>query len=98
MQLQGLGIPLSQLARALGNMLARRAADDTGISGNYDVSLEYAPDEDLLKRVMPDGQPLDNAAPFLFTALQEQLGLRLESHKGLVEVFVVEHAELLSEN
>jgi uncharacterized protein (TIGR03435 family) len=78
-------------------MLDREVTDATGLDASYDFTLEYASDDHLLKRVIPDAQP-DDTAPVLFTALQEQLGLKLESHKGPVEVFVIDHAERPSEN
>jgi uncharacterized protein (TIGR03435 family) len=97
-QLQGLGVPLSLLARSLGSALERHVADDTGLSGNFDLNLEYVPDGNRLAGLISNTQPLDTAGPSLFTALQEQLGLRLESRKGPVEVFVIDHAERPSEN
>jgi uncharacterized protein (TIGR03435 family) len=92
MQLTGRGATLSMLARNLASVVSREVADDTGIAGNYDMSMEYAPYDDSLTP-----KP-DTAGPSLFTALQEQLGLRLESRKGPVEVFVIDHAERPSEN
>jgi uncharacterized protein (TIGR03435 family) len=98
-QLQGLGVTLNLFARLLGNLLDRHVADETGVSGTYDVSLEYALDENrLAARLMPDAQPSDTTGPSLFTALQEQLGLKLESTKGPVEIFVIDHVERPSEN
>ncbi len=97
MQMQGLGVPMSLLARALGNLLECQVADDTGISGSFDVSLEYVPGNNLLARASVDGPP-DTAGPAIFTALQEQLGLKLEARKGPVEVFVIGHADRPSEN
>ena len=97
MQLKANGVTAVWLARALGTILDREVTDNTGLDGSYDFTLDYAPDEGLLKRVMPEAQP-DDTAPSLFTALQEQLGLKLESRKGPVEVFVIDHAERPSEN
>ncbi len=64
-------------ARALGRVVV----DRTGIDGKFDVDLEWAPDE------KPD------SGPSIFTALQEQLGLRLESKRGAVEMLVIDHVE-----
>jgi uncharacterized protein (TIGR03435 family) len=97
MQLKATGVTSVWFARALGTMLDREVTDGTGLDGSYDFTLDYAPDDHLLKRVIPDAQP-DDTAPALFTALQEQLGLKLEPHKGPVEVFVIDHAERPSEN
>ena len=80
-------------ARTLATTLDREVSDETGISGAYDFTIHYAPDDSLLARIAPDASPTDNPGPSIFTALQEQLGLRLESRKGPVEVFVVDHAE-----
>jgi uncharacterized protein (TIGR03435 family) len=98
MQLQGSGVTLEMLARILGTILDRHIANETGISGNFDVNLEYAPDNNLLTHTLPETQPPDAAAPSLFTALREQLGLKLIPSKGPVEVLVIDHAERPSEN
>jgi uncharacterized protein (TIGR03435 family) len=70
----------------LASMLSRPAGfpiiDKTGISGNYDIKLSYA----------PANNP-DSSLPSLFTALQEQLGLKLEPAKVPVEYLVIDHAE-----
>jgi uncharacterized protein (TIGR03435 family) len=96
MQLRGYGVSLSMLARNLASTVYQQVDDDTGIVGNYDISMEYAPynenDNDLLTP-----KP-DTGVPSLFTALQEQLGLKLEARKGPVEVFVIDHAEKPSAN
>lgn len=67
--------------------VGRKVVDETGIKGKYDFNLEWASNPDI-----------PNAGPDIFTALLEQLGLRLESKKGLVETLVVEHVERPSEN
>ena len=72
----------------------REVADDTGLVGSYDVTLEYDPynyNDSLTAKS-------DAVGPSLFTALQEQLGLKLDSRKGPVEVLVIDHAERPSEN
>jgi uncharacterized protein (TIGR03435 family) len=62
--------------------------DETGLTGAYTFSLEWSPD---------DGRA-PSGGPSLFTALQEQLGLKLESVKRPVEHLVIDHAEKPSEN
>ncbi len=82
-------------------VLDRPVVDQTGLPGRYDFTLTWTPDESqfggLGIRVPP---PADDAAapPGLFTAIQEQLGLKLESAKAPVEVLVVDHVEKPSEN
>jgi uncharacterized protein (TIGR03435 family) len=79
--LSGKGVPLSALVDRLSGsvfQLGRPVVDRTGISGLYDFTLDWASDD---------------SAPSLFTALQEQLGLRLEAQKGTVEVLVVDSME-----
>jgi hypothetical protein len=70
-----------------GQRLDRTVIDNTGLAGEYDLKLEWAADETT-----------DSSIPSIFTALQEQLGLKLESTKGPVEVIVIDHVERPSEN
>jgi uncharacterized protein (TIGR03435 family) len=71
--------------------------DKTGLSARYDFDLEFAPDETQFGGLF--GKPGDESTkPDLTTALQQQLGLRLEATKGAVDVFVVDHAARPSEN
>ena len=95
--------PLNILADSLSRQLGRVVIDKTGLTGLYDFELKWTPDESqgqMFKGV--DGgdsaPPPDASGPTLFTALQEQLGLKLESQKGPVEVFVIQHAEKPTEN
>jgi len=90
--LDGTGIAISDLTQwALPNITDRTVVDRTGLTGKFDVHLEWMPD-DLT------GNSADATGPSIFTALQEQLGLRLESTKNGVDVIVVGHAERPSEN
>jgi uncharacterized protein (TIGR03435 family) len=90
---------VEQLSRTLG----RNVIDKTGLTGKYDVKLNWTPDESQ-PAAFPGGDgPRTDAAtpetgPSLFTAIQEQLGLKLESQKGPVEVIVVDHIEKATEN
>jgi uncharacterized protein (TIGR03435 family) len=78
------GQPLSGLIRTLEATLQRRVVDKTELKGNYDIELTYV-DEQFQR------QGVDTAkGPALFTALQEQLGLKLEAARGQVEVLVVD--------
>jgi uncharacterized protein (TIGR03435 family) len=87
-QVAGTRITMSQLIVALDGQLDRPLIDKTGLSGVWDVHLVWSPDD----------APDDNAGPSIYTALQEQLGLRLEATKGAVPVLVIDHIERPSEN
>jgi bla regulator protein blaR1 len=71
----------------------RIVVDKTNLSGRYDWTLHWTPWQDL-----SSGELSDLKGPSLFTALQEQLGLKLEPAKGKVEVVVIDHIDLPSEN
>jgi uncharacterized protein (TIGR03435 family) len=73
--------------------------DQTGIKGSFDFSMDWAPEEH--SPGSPAGEPSaasEPSAPSFFSALREQLGLKLEAAKGPVEVLIVDHAERASEN
>ena len=72
--------------------------DKTGLTGSYDFTLKWMPDPGEPNDLPDIGPPPDPDGPSLFTAFQEQLGLKLESAKGPVEVLVIERAEKPSEN
>ena len=82
-------------------VLDRPVIDKTGIQGRYDFTLRWTPDDsqfvNMGVRVPPPSNDPD-APPGLFTAFQEQLGLKLESTKGPVEVLVVDRIDKPSEN
>jgi uncharacterized protein (TIGR03435 family) len=84
-------ITTSTLASLLSQQLNITVTDQTGLTGKYDINLKWQSDR---IPVLP-GAP---ALPSLVTAVQEQLGLRLESTKGPVKTLVVDHAERPSEN
>jgi bla regulator protein blaR1 len=91
--------PLSQLAFALSQMTQRVVVDRTGLAGDFDLDLTFTPDQtNALGTPKPDVSPppIDPNGPSIFTALQEQLGLKLESTRGPVDVLVIDHAELPS--
>jgi uncharacterized protein (TIGR03435 family) len=73
------GTSMELLASYLGNRLGRIVVDQTGLTGSYDFTLEWAPDD-----------APDSPAPSLVTALREQLGLRLEPQKAPVEILVID--------
>src|SRR5262249_34492333 len=91
-------MPMTILASLLSRFERQLVMDMTGLNGPFSVDLQWTPDA-LRNRISPDGaalvngQPVSVDGPSLPTALQEQLGLRLESRKGPVDVLVVDHAE-----
>jgi uncharacterized protein (TIGR03435 family) len=84
---------LALLARELAQVLGRVVLNNTGISGRYDLTLQWTPDDTLI-----NGVPDPNQPPGIFTAIQEQLGLKLDSTKGPVPVLVLDHVETPSAN
>jgi uncharacterized protein (TIGR03435 family) len=81
-QVTGVSVPLNMLTTSLSALLGRFVRDETGLSGQYDFELKWT----------PDSQPVnpDDPGASIFTAIQEQLGLKLEARRGPVPVFVVE--------
>jgi uncharacterized protein (TIGR03435 family) len=105
--LTGQGVPLASLVHTLSGRLSRTILDETGLTGKYDFTLQWSPDE----RAGPmsaaiqgggsrsdDAPPPDSSAPSIFTAIQEQLGLKLEPRKVPVEILVIDHVQAPSEN
>lgn len=97
-QVEALKWTMAKFAADLARQLGRPIIDRTGLAGDYDFKLQWTPDEMVVE---PGGDRPVSAAtpgPSIFTALQEQLGLRLESTKGPVEILVIDYAEKPSEN
>lgn len=95
-KLVAIKVMLDQLARFLTAMRSggapavdRPVLNKTGLVGEYDFTLEFTPGA---------GADSGDSVPGLFTAIQEQLGLKLEPQKGPLEVTVIDHVELPSEN
>jgi uncharacterized protein (TIGR03435 family) len=88
------GVTMATFARNLSNFAGRITVDRTGLPGIYDIDLEWLPDQLPPPGSLPAGlSPPPSDAPSLFTAVQEQLGLRLDSQRGPVEVLVIDSAE-----
>jgi bla regulator protein blaR1 len=94
------GMPLSQFASILAGQgqVGRVVVDRTGLAGTWDFELTFAPTSPAPALGLPPSDataapPSDPDAPSIFTALQEQLGLKLESTKGPVDVVVIDHVE-----
>ena len=79
-------VTMQRFAEFLTDEAGRPVVDKTGLNGSYDLTLDWAADNSATANEGATG-------PSLFTALQEQLGLKLESTKGPVETIVVDHAE-----
>ena len=89
------GVPFAQLTQVLSQVTQRHVVDRTGLEGNFDVDLTFTPDR-MPQGPLPPGvtlPPIDPNGPSVFTALQEQLGLKLESERAPIEVLVVDHVE-----
>ena len=98
-QLTGKKGNMSLFVAQLASRVGRTVVDQTGLKGEYDYTLQWTPDPGRLPAPGLDAPPTaDQNGPSIFTALQEQLGLRLESTKGPVETIVIDHAERASEN
>jgi uncharacterized protein (TIGR03435 family) len=87
----GTNVPLRLLPLLLMPQVGRPVLDQTGLTGRYDLDLKWTPDEDT-------GERSADAPPGLMTAIQEQLGLKLEATKGPVKVLVIDHVERPSAN
>jgi len=102
-EMMGSAIPFENFIQSLSSMLGRTVVNKTGLTGFFDVQMHWAPDPGEtgpfgpVPGVQPP-PPADPAGPSIFTALQEQAGLRLESSKGPVEVLVIDSVERPSEN
>jgi len=96
LHIQGGDDTLDLLTRELAQILGRVVVNKTGLSGRYDLTLRWTPDDAPSPSL--NGSPDPNAPPNLFTAIQEQLGLKLKTGKAPVTVLVIDHIEKPSEN
>jgi len=100
----GISVSMPAFAKQLSMMMGREVIDKTGFTGRFGLHLEFAIDDALAGLPDPVGPDVSgqaagsSARPSIRTALQEQLGLRLEVSKGPVEVFVIDHVERPTEN
>jgi uncharacterized protein (TIGR03435 family) len=88
-----------------GTALDRPVVDQSALTGRYDFTLNWTPDEFQFPGLrgpnggaLPPPPPGTTEAPDLFTAIQQQLGLKLDSMKAPVDVIVIDHVEKPSEN
>jgi uncharacterized protein (TIGR03435 family) len=94
------GTTMAALARRVANEIGRPVNDATGLAGKYDIALTYLSERSRAQMASlraANGQPeagdAADPAPTIFTALQEQLGLKLEPRKGMIETFVIDRVE-----
>lgn len=106
-ELSGTAVKMDGLIMALGDITGRTVIDKSGLKGDYDFKLQWTPEPGQMNSMAPPAgaQPpaaeapaSDATGPSLITAVQEQLGLKLESTKGPVEVVVIDHLEKPSAN
>jgi uncharacterized protein (TIGR03435 family) len=93
------GYTLAEYAQFLSGMTFRPVLDKTGIPGRFDYHLEFVPDDTtpgMMAQPLPPADP--SQGPSMFTAIQEQLGLKLEPAKAMREYIVIDHVERPSEN
>jgi uncharacterized protein (TIGR03435 family) len=102
--LEGSKASIGSLIFTLSHLLDRPVIDKTGFAETFDIHLEFAPDEALAGIGAAGGPPplpvpaASTDKPSIFTAFQEQLGLKLESGKGPAEILVIDYVERPSAN
>ena len=103
-EVTGQALAVESLVNMLSRQLQRTVIDKTGLTGKYDFTLQWTEENSDPMFKGGDGnqqkaEPAPDATgPSIFTALQEQLGLKLQSAKGPVETLVIDHVEMPSEN
>jgi uncharacterized protein (TIGR03435 family) len=91
--------PMSaSLVPPLTQQLGRTVVDKTGLTGQYDIELRWTPDDTQGPTASQGEGGGESTAPSILTAIQEQLGLKVESRKSPVEVLVIDHVEPPSTN
>jgi uncharacterized protein (TIGR03435 family) len=94
----GDAVPIAQLAEGIGPFVQRLVVDRTGLEGYFDIDLEWTPEQTATP---PDGRPevaADPNGPGIFTAIREQLGVKLDSATGPVDVVVIDSLDTLTPN
>ena len=90
----GDAVTMTQLASALGPATGRIVFDRTGLTGYYDIDIEWTPGQEQAPRVAGAPPPaVDGSAPSIFTAIREQLGVRLEGSRAALEMVVIDGAD-----
>ncbi|WP_263384657.1 TIGR03435 family protein [Granulicella arctica] len=91
---KGEGISIQAVGNQFSYIIHYTVIDKTGLTGTYDVNLKFSPDD----AGPPTGDTSAESSPTIFTAVQEQLGLKLNATKGPVETLIIDHAEQPSSN
>jgi uncharacterized protein (TIGR03435 family) len=90
-------IEMARFAEVLSRQMDVPVVNHTGLEGAFNLKLEWAPEAGAAPKSSADGVGLPTG-PSIFTAIQEQLGLRLQAQKAPVEMLLIDHAERPSEN
>ena len=90
---RGGGVTLAMLANLLERAVGRLVIDRTGLEGNWDLEVNYTPDRSQIPPGVELPSSIDPNGPSLFTALEEQLGLKLRPARGPVEVLVIDSVQ-----
>jgi uncharacterized protein (TIGR03435 family) len=98
--MSGRGVQLSSLELVLSGLgpIERRVRDQTGLSGQFELELSWSPETPDLQAGQREGTPILDVGPSIFTAVSEQLGLRLEPSRAPIEVLVIDRVEQPTEN
>jgi uncharacterized protein (TIGR03435 family) len=103
-QIRATGAEMAGLASQLGQILGREVIDKTELKGSFDFELSWTPEPGQGGGAMggppsPEARPaVDSSGPSIFTAVQEQLGLRLEAARGPVKIYVIDNMSRPTEN
>jgi bla regulator protein blaR1 len=94
-RLIGTGVTIAMFASVLSGNAGRTVIDRTGLAGSFDIEMNFDPSSaaQAPPGAPPGPQPIDASKPSIFTALQEQLGLKLEPTRGPIDVLVIDQAE-----
>jgi bla regulator protein blaR1 len=94
-RLIGTGVTIAMFSSVLSGIVGRPVVVRTDLAGNFDIDLTFDPASvaKTLPGEPPGPAPIDDTKPSIFTALQEQLGLKLESTRGPIDVLIVDRAE-----
>ncbi len=97
-QLTCQAVAMLELTRILSQRLGHNVLDKTGLTGKYDLAMQWPREEGPGSMLGGGENAAGSAEPSIFTVIREQLGLKLESHKAPVEVLVIDHVEAPSAN